>query len=246
MRRRAGSIAATTIVIALSAAGSAQGALTTALEGDTIRVFSDTPAEQNFASMGIDANDGLIVDDSAGALAGFCAVSGGDRILLGDCVTPAVERFSFEFGGGDDRFFATDPRLILFNATPGRVSVAMGAGDDDLVAVFGKGARLGPGDDHAQGFIGRDRIRGGAGNDLLEGGGSSDILSGGGGRDRLYGGWRQPSKGLDPGDGRDTFLGGGGADRLFAWDFTKDRRIDCGPGSDRLRRDRFDPRPKRC
>jgi len=72
-----------------------------------------------------------------------------------------------------------------------------------------------------------ENITGGADDDVLIGNGARNVLNGRLGRDRLF--------------------GKGGRDLLLARDFVQDLALNCGKGRrDRVKRDRFDPRGKRC
>jgi Ca2+-binding RTX toxin-like protein len=250
MRGLAGSLATISVLAGLALAAPAHAALTTSLDGNTLRFSSTDDPESNNVSMRFDNDDGLVVEDtSAGVTGGFCPTSGGDTILVGDCfiaLPESLDTFRFELSGGEDQFAISDPR-VLFITTQLLVDLQMGSGQD-AVSSIGGGLRadLGPDDDFALSVIGRDQLLGGPGDDLLEGGGGNDVVKGGGGNDRLFGGRKDPSPDFDAGDGRDKLLGGAGKDKLFAKDFTKDKKLSCGGGDDKLRRDAFDPRGRSC
>jgi hypothetical protein len=134
----------------------------------------------------------------------------------------------------------------------GRVDVAAGAGDDEIVATD---ALEFPADTTVRGGAGRDLLiagemgsvlKGGPGNDNLSGAGGHDLLIAGGGSDFIFAGAGNDL--IRGGPGKDKIDAGSGADRVEgrAGDDTicaRDRRRDVlkgGRGSDRARVDRAD------
>lgn len=79
---------------------------------------------------------------------------------------------------------------------------------------------------------GGDVIASGGGKDLICGGGGDDVIVGGSGNDRLVGD-----------AGADAIFGGTGRDVLVAKDGVRDVRLSGGRGSDKVFRDRIDPKP---
>lgn len=242
MKRRFGWALAATSLASLTIAASASAALTTAADGNTLRVFSNNPGEQNSARVEIDDDEGLIFTDSeAGAQAGFCPVVA-DDIVCGNDLN-GFSKIRFELSGGNDSFATFDPRLIGLAG----LRVLMGPGEDQVFTLAPVNLSLGPGNDAAALSLVADKADGGEGNDLIFGGTGDDVLKGGPGNDKLDGGFQDKTlEGFGDSDGRDTFIGGPGRDKILAKDFTKDRKIDCGPGRDKVKRDRFDPKPKNC
>lgn len=92
--------------------------------------------------------------------------------------------------------------IILANGVTESVTVASGAGDDQIYGSVH--------DDVLRGDAGDDMIYGNSGNDRISGGGGNDQLTGSGGDDRLYGGAGNDI--LFSGIGIDTLIGGDGLD----------------------------------
>jgi hypothetical protein len=227
-------------LLGLALASSSSAALTSSLIDDELRLTSDDLREKNQALIEIGDNGLEFRDLKAGVSAGVCPVSGG-AIVCGPILN-GVSRFRISLRAGNDLLQTFDPRLI---GLP-RVKALMGSGDDQVSTLFTPvDADLGQGDDFAHTSLLADVVKGGGGVDQLEPGPGDDFVDGGAGDDLLRGGFRR-DVGTGRSDGRDTLLGGDGKDKVLAKDFTKDKRIDCGAGRDALRRDRFDPRPKRC
>jgi len=158
---------------------------------------------------GIDANGGLILDDS-GIPGNDTAFGGdGDDRIYGQGGNDVVE-------GGNDRDFISggdgNDRLI------GGRSDAVATNDDDT--VFGDGGNdviLGD-----SGIIGSVTLLGGAGNDSLVGGAGDDLIYGQAGNDTLEGGQgldtlvgSQGNDLLSGQDDADSIEGGSGADFIF-------------------------------
>lgn len=78
---------------------------------------------------------------------------------------------------------------------------------------------------------GGDVISGGGGKDLICGGAGDDVIRGGGGNDRLIGD-----------SGSDAIFGNAGKDFLGAKDGERDVRLSGGRGTDKVSRDRVDPK----
>jgi hypothetical protein len=193
--------------------------------GETIRVTSDS-GENNVVFLELaDTLDGITVEDGRGIISTPpCTNVNPFKAFCGISEPAAVE---VELNDGND-VFVPGLRILgvsVLNLKPPRTRISGGPGRDRLFGLLGSDTLIGgPGRDRLYGLYGSDTMSGGSGDDLLEGGGSL----------------------LDGTNGRDGFFGGPGADKVRARDSTRDLRIDCGPGRDKLSRDRFDPKPRRC
>jgi len=215
------------VVVFLAAAmvlPAAAGASTTvSLTGKTIRATSD-PGEKNKITLELDLGIGAFtVDDPLGVV----ATSPCTQVSLTEAACAiTAHRIIVNTGDGKDQI-GEGIQLVLFSRL---------ISDPANPFIFNGG----PGNDTVTGGMGGEKLIGGPGNDVIVGFDGNDILDGGPGADRL-----DAFKGA-LNLGRDHYFGGPGPDRINARDFTKDLSIDCGSGHDKLTRDRFDPRPKRC
>jgi len=131
-------------------------------------------------------------------------------------------------GRGDIAGFARAPRA--------RLRARLGGKAVDRRKRRCRGTKVRRSNEVLEGTRNADILIGTRGSDaLILGGGGSDRLIGRGGKDYLWGE-----------EGRDVFLGGGGTDFLRAKDGERDLLLDCGFSSDYVKRDGFDPKPRRC
>lgn len=232
MKSRASAIGGVALLLALSAALAvpATASAVTAVQesGSIVRAISD-PGEANHVRVDIDTGTGdATVEDSEGI-----TVTPPCVLVLGEAHCPFLggsRRFIVQSGDRGDTV-SEGLTLIVFGALldppPYPIIFDLGRGNDTAIGGFGPDQISGgTGNDRMVGFDGDDRIFGGPGSDLL---------------DKPLGAL---SSGLN--GGRDSYWAGPGADTIRARDFTRDIRISCGSGRDNLRRDRFDPRPRRC
>lgn len=193
--------------------------------GGMISVTSDS-GENNLIFLELaDTLDGITVEDGQGIISTPpCTNVNPFKAFCGISDPAAVE---VRMNDGND-VFVPGLRILgvsVLNLKPPRTRISGGPGSDRLIGLLGSDRLIGGrGSDRLYGLYGSDTMIGGSGDDLLEGGSSL----------------------LDGTNGRDGFFGGPGADKVRARDSTRDLRIDCGAGRDKLSRDRFDPKPRRC
>jgi Ca2+-binding RTX toxin-like protein len=184
--------------------------------------------------------------------------AGGDRMLGGageDQLTTSDPCAGHLFSGGPG-----GPDIAGFAQTRSASRLTPGWGDKDKTGVYAKrggkarlrgtylpetergpeapctATRIRRDNEILEGTTGDDVLIGTNGPDpLIIGREGNDKISGRGGPDRLRG----------EGD-EDLLFGGAGFDFLEAGDKEQDRRLDCGPGGGRVKRDKQDPRARRC
>jgi len=142
----------------------------------------------------------------------------------GDNVYPGVGdqyELAIEGGRGDDKLFASRPRMTI-----------LGRGGKDLLIARGhywptRAFEGGRGNDRLIGGAGLDSLYGGPGNDFLKGGPNGDHLYGQSGHDLLLGGSGHDR--VDGGPNADTFLMRDATIDVISGHSGRDRaQVDCG------------------
>ena len=178
---------------------------------------------------------------------------GADRLLGGsgeDALISEAGRDVLHGGSGNDQLVTDDPcDGHLFDGGRGSGDIAgfarsaraqlharIGGKAIDVRKAHCRGTRILASNEVLEGTRNGDVLIGTPGDDpFIIGGPGSDRVEGRGGDDVLNGE-----------EGRDSLFGGRGTDLLEAKDRRRDRVLDCGPGSDYVKRDQIDPKPKRC
>lgn len=174
-------------------------------------------------------NDALISEGFGGDV--LNGGSGDDQLVTDDVCQ------GHDYNGGSGQDIAGFGRYLRAFTSGGRVKVQLGGTAIDPGRRGCSATKVRSNNEILEGSVGDDiligkknkpnlLILGREGNDTIQGGNKPDGLLGNGGRDSLY--------------------GFGGYDRLDAKDGARDKVIDCGPGGGKAKKDRSDPKAKRC
>jgi Ca2+-binding RTX toxin-like protein len=214
-------LTALTLLLLLPAAAHAGG--TMSVQGDTL-VFTGTDADDG-AVIGVLSTTGEFMTAPRGSTA------------IGPTTAGPGCRTEEQPGSGGQM------RIVCPSAGVTKVSMSMGAGDDQVTATFLQGSvqrtvDMGAGDDRYDDSTGGVTLALGAGDDTARVGGSQPVtVSAGDGADDVFCGNNaagnfRGKRAIDGGDGNDELCGGRGNDVIDGG--AGDDKIDGGKGSDTL------------